>query len=231
MLKVTTLFPIEGRYITEEVQEISSINVNVRRIGIPYKRKIKRKDRAKITKMLEHEESVFVEDLCLKEFERNVQKRSWLYYLLEDGLMYVLKNAEATEIALVIIDFTHLAKQVILYLSNFYRVLTVYTLPDFDYGNFFDEIYFSIGLPIKVKTLTPETNPDEKYLIRISEDISVCDKAQNTEIYDLKLKFLHPLCKFENLPLENILKVLREKGECQTILQSGLVKIMGVMSK
>ncbi|MBR4030141.1 MAG: hypothetical protein IKJ06_01935, partial [Clostridia bacterium] len=62
MLKVTTLFPIEGRYITEEVQEISSINVNVRRIGIPYKRKIKRKDRAKITKMLEHEESVFVED-------------------------------------------------------------------------------------------------------------------------------------------------------------------------
>lgn len=231
MLKVTTLFPSDSKYFMEEVQEISKINVKVRRIGIPYKRKIKRKDRFKLNKMLEREETVFAENLSLKEFEKNVQKRSWLYYFLEDGLMYVLDDADAKEIALVIIDFTYLAKQVILYLSNFYRVLTVYTLPDWDYGDFFDEIYFSIGLPIKVKTLTPETNPDEQYLIRISEDISVYNKAQNKEIYDLKLKFLHPLCKFENLPLENILKVLREKGECQTILQSGFVKIMGVMSK
>lgn len=229
MLKVTVLTPTEKRYFEEKEFKIEVLDALIRQIFVPYKRKIKRKDKLKLLGMLENEEYVFSEFYEFFKYEKGVSKKSWLYYFFTDGIQYV--TSDFSDTAVVAIKMNNLVKNTIVALSSIMRVLTVYKLPKENFGSLFDEIYESIGLPMNIVELEAETQTKESVLIRISEDILVYDKTNNETIYDLKLKFLYPLDKLNFIPLDKILKVLCNNGMCQDIIQKGYVKIVGKMSK
>lgn len=231
MLKVTVLVPVEKRYFEEEELKIEILDVSVRQVSVPYKRKIKRKDKLKLSKILEHDEYIFTNFSDFTKYERGVSKKSWLFYFFKDGIEFIASDFSFKDIAVVAIKINNLVKRCIVSLSSIIRVLTVYKLPEANFGKFFDEIYESIGLPMKIVELHSESHTKENILIRISDDISVHDKENNETIFDLKLKFLYPLDKLKSLPLDKILKVAMDNGKCQDILQNGYVKIVGKMSK
>ncbi len=231
MLKVTVLIPIEKRYFEEEELKIEVLDVSVRQIFVPYKRKIKRKDKLKLSKMLEKDEYIFTDFSDFLKYERGVSKKSWLFYFFKEGIEFIASDFSTSDIAVVAIKMNNLVKKSIVSLSSVLRVLTVYKLPEANFGNFFEEIYESIGLPMKIVALCSEIQAKESILIRISEDISVYDKKNNETISDLILKFLYPLDKLKSIPVDKILKTAIDNGKCQDILQKGYVKIVGKMSK
>lgn len=231
MIEIAVLKTAEDKELREETIEIPELGCRVREIFVPFKRKIKRRIRTKLTKILANHAYVLADNEKLTAYEKGKSFKSLFYYYPRDAILHVIQNAPCASAAVVAASVTPLLKKTVLELGTFYRIVTVYTIKESEMKDFAEGLYESVGLPLHVKTLDLSVRPAERYLIRIADDITVFDSAENIEYTDLSVAFRFPLSKYKLLPLLDVFKICLDCGLSFDLFSGGKVKIVGEISK
>ncbi len=231
MIEIAVLKTAEDKNMREESIDIPELGCRVCVIFVPFKRKVKRRIRAKLTKILINYAYVLAENEKLTAYEKGRSFKSLFYYYPRDTILHITQNAPCASAAVVAASVTPLLKKTVLELGTFYRIVTIYTIKESEMKEFSEGLYESVGLPIHVKTLDLSVKPAERYLIRIADDITVFDSAENIEYADLAVVFRFPLSKYKTLPLTDIFKICLDAGLSFDLFPGGKVKIVGEISK
>lgn len=231
MIKFLVLEKTEDKKYREEVINVVPLNAEVCIAYLPIKRKIKRNLKSKIEKRAKDFEYVLSENPFFKDYLKGNPLKNWITYFPIISILHLTKKADFSQIAIVAPSMNELLKKVILELSEIYRIINVYTICDEKVKNFMEEVYLSVGLPINVKELKQEVKISERFIIRVSEEITVFDSAKKIEYKDLDIMILHPLSRYKIPCLGDILKVCIEKEQNGDISYEKMVKIVGEISK
>ena len=231
MWKAIVLKATKEKEMKKEKIVIKELECEITRVFVPYKNKLKRKERRKLEKLLFSEELVFSDEKELETYEKGVIINSWLNFFTIDALIYFFENKKLPDVAIVTATLNPLFKKVLLELSEIYRVVNIYTILKDELEEYFDELYSSIGLPVFINELTPDTVPKERYVIRVGDNITIFDSVKNKELTDIKIDYLYPLSKYKELPIDKIIKSGLFYKKLNFEFFRSMVKIVGEISK
>ena len=231
MWKAIVLKATKEKELKKEEIILKELECEIMCVFVPCKNKLKRKERKKVEKLLLHEEFVFTNDKELKIYEKGVIINSWLNFFTIEALMFLFENKNLSDVAIVTATLNPLFKKVLLELSEIYRVVNIYTVLKDELQEYFDDLYSSIGLPVFINELTPDTVPKERYIIRVADNITIYDSVKNKEMIDIKLDYLYPLSKYKELPIVEIIKSGLFYKNLNIDSLKGMVKIVGEISK
>ena len=228
MDKVIVLKKTQEKYFREKEIVISELSLKILCISVPCKRKIKRKDKEKLLNIVSAYEKVFTDDAELFEFEKAVTQKTWLTFFLVEGLGRIYRQSSGEKIIVECADINNLLKETVLSLGERYRIVELCTENTDSVSEFVNSVYRSVGLPVNVKE---HGEYEGRYIIKITDNITVLDRKINIEYNDLEIEYLYPLSKYNNLPLDKIIKAGMEQKLYTDLLQKGMVKIVGEISK
>lgn len=215
---------------TENEIVIDELNLKITCIIVPYKRKMKRKDKAKLLSKLDFFDKIFTSEPCLKAYEKGVNSKSWLSFFLVDFLIYLQRYDADDKVGVLCEDMTENISYTLTALTNSYRVIYLYS-DNVNVISAAENQLASSGVPLYIKTASDISKIDTRYLVKVDSDLSVYDVCTNKEYIDLKIEFLYPLSRFSCLPLDEIVKAALELKNCNVNDIDSMVKIIGEISK
>lgn len=231
MGRVAVLKKTQDKSFCESEILIKELNLKILCIFVPYKRKLKRKDRDKLINILSKYDEVFTNEADFFEFETKLQPMNWMGYFLPETINYVIKTKEMKEIAVQSEEFSEFLKRVILELGERYRIVELYTKDMSKANDFTESIYDTVGLPVKINHNSEINRCKADYVIIINKDVNIYNSKSDVTYIDVVLQLLYPLNKYDELPIYKIIKSGLECGRYRDIIRKGMVKIVGEISK
>ena len=210
---------------------ISELDFKISCILIPFRHKLKRRDKYKLIRIIEKFDYVFTNESDFSVYEKDVPEFTWLSLFLTEGINYITKGVHLKKIAVESELVTELTKDTIDKLSEKYRTIELYT-KDVETAKEYAELMFDcLGVPIRIKCFDEPLLSNEGCVVKVGDSITVYNSGNSTEYSDVEIDIMYPLNKYIGLPIDKLLKFGVEKGIFKDIIKKGMVKIIGRISK
>jgi len=229
--RVVVLKKTNKKRFYESETIIKEIKLKILCIFVPYKHKLKRKDKEKLGKMILNYEKVFTDEPEFNQFQTGITDNSTLECFLRESIGYLTKDDCSEKIAVKSRNVSPLLIRTIVCLSERYRTVDLYMTDSASAYNIARDLCSSVGLPVCVKNEDEIKNCKTGYIVRINDAISIFDVSKSIVYEDVRTELLYPLNMYPELPLLKILKDGVAAGKYKDIFKKGMVKIIGVISK
>lgn len=231
MNKVAILKKTSDKHICETEICINELDFKASCILIPFRRKLKRRDEHKLYKYISAYEHVFTAEKEFLNYERGVSQEKWLGFFLIEAINFITRGSFNDKVVVESNSLTELLMNTITELSKKYRVVELYTEDVELAKEFSQKIYENFGVPVLVSGISGECGTHSSFVIKVNDSISVYNNENDTEYFDVEISIMHPLSRYNDIPLEKILKSGLQQGVFKDVLKKGMVKIVGEISK